>query len=384
MNLINLKNKQEYEQIVEKVQKKMAYLCIRNHEKIPYTLTEDGSYNNMDFVNPSSDWGISWWTNGFFAGILWQMYYVTKEECYLNWAREQEKKLDPCFSIFEGLHHDVGFMWLASAAADYMQTESHEAKVRALHAATILAGRFNLNGNFIRAWNGANGEDRNSVIIDSLMNMSLLHWAYEETKDARFQAIAIAHTDTIVKNFVREDGSVKHIVRFDSDTGEVMNEPGGQGVGPGSAWTRGQSWAIYGLTNAYKHTKKQEYLDKAKLVADYFAAHLREADMVPVDFCQSMDDYYEDNSAACIAANGFLQLSEWLGEEGEYYRNVAIRLLERVLNYGCCLDERKEAVVMHCAVSYNEREHGYHTLIYADYFFLEAILALGNNALNIW
>lgn len=360
-------------------------MCSLNMNKIPYTLTENDSYNNLDYVDQNPDLGINWWTNGFFAGILWQMYHATGEVCYLDWAREQESKLDQCFDLFEGIHHDAGFMWLASAAADYMLTTDHRAKVRALHAATILAGRFNPNGNFIRAWNGPNGEDRNSVIIDSLMNMSLLHWAYEETKDARFQAIAIMHTDTVARYFVREDGSVRHIVRFNSDTGEVMDEPGGQGYGPGSAWSRGQSWAVYGFANAYKHTQKVEYLDKAKKVADYFAGNLREADMVPVDFCQPKEDYYEDNSAACIAANGFLQLSELVDKEKSvHYKNIAVRLMERVLKYGCCLDESKEATVMHCAVSYHERKKGPHTLIYADYFFLEAILALGHKALCIW
>ena len=111
---------------------------------------------------------------------------------------------------------------------------------------------------------GPNGEDRNSVIIDSLMNMSLLHWAYEETKDARFQAIAIMHTDTVAKYFVREDGSVRHIVRFNSDTGEVMDEPGGQGYGPGSAWSRGQSWAVYGFVMHISTRKKWNIWIKPK------------------------------------------------------------------------------------------------------------------------
>ena len=89
--------------------------------------------------------------------------------------------LDQCLELFEGIHHDAGFMWLLTAVADYKLTGWKEARIRGLHAATILAGRYNVNGKYIRAWNGPGGRDYGSVIIDSLMNMSLLHWAYEET-----------------------------------------------------------------------------------------------------------------------------------------------------------------------------------------------------------
>lgn len=371
--------------LTEKIIKKTAWVCEKNQNKIPYTTQEDGSYNDLDFIDANPDMGISWWTNGFFAGILCQMYAATKEIKYIEMARVQEAKLDKCFEFFEGIHHDAGFMWLLSGVADYKLTGDKKAKIRGLHAATILAGRFNLNGNFIRAWNGAGGSDLNSVIIDSLMNMSLLRWAYDETQDPRFLAIADAHTDTVAKYFVREDGSVKHIVKFDPWSGKKLESLGGQGYGHGSAWSRGQSWAVYGFTNAYKHSGKELYLEKACQTADYFLGHLRQDDLVPIDFRQPADETFEDNSAACIAASGLLELAEAVEQDkGKGYKDGALRLLKRVSEKGSCLDESMDALVKNCAVSYNERINGAHTLIYADYFYLEAMLKLGHKALMIW
>lgn len=385
MNNILQANKEKIYNMTTNVLHKIEYMCEKNKDKVPYTLMEDGTYNDLDYIDSNPDLGINWWTNGFFAGILWQMYQETSDMKYLKMARLQEEKLDQCFALFEGIHHDAGFMWQLSAVADFQLTGDRHARVRGMHAATILAGRFNMNGNFIRAWNGPGGKDLNSVIIDSLMNMSLLHWAYEESKDPRFQAIAIAHTNTIAKYFVREDGSVNHIIKFDPNTGEMLEALGGQGYREGSAWSRGQAWAIYGFANAYRHTKKEEYLELSCKVADYFKNNLREGNAVPVDFCQPQEDESEDNSAACIAASGLLTLAELVSSgQKENYLETAWQLIRKVYKTRICLDSSKEALVQQCAVSYAERMNGPKTLIYADYFYLEAILKLSHHVSERW
>lgn len=81
---------------------------------------------------------------------------------------------------YENLHHDVGFMWMHTAVADYRLTGEHGSCVRGIHAANLLAGRFNILGNYIRAWND---DKAGWMIVDCLMNLSLLYWATEETKD---------------------------------------------------------------------------------------------------------------------------------------------------------------------------------------------------------
>jgi unsaturated chondroitin disaccharide hydrolase len=369
------------EQIVEKLKR----LCEANQDKIPYTLEENGTYNNMDFVDPAHlDYGVSWWTNGFFSGILWQLYAYTEEERFKTYARRQEEKLDQCFSIFLGLNHDVGFMWLLSAAMDYRLTGDLEAKARMLHAAAILAGRFHPKGNYIRAWNSPKGENAGWAIIDCLMNLSLLYLASNETGDPCFADIAKAHTDMVLSDFIRADGSVCHIVEFDPRTGARLRSHGGQGYSHGSCWSRGQAWAIYGLTNGYSHTGNAAYLAAARQTANYFIEHLPESYLVPNDFCQPTDSDFEDSSAACIASSGLMSLADLLGaEEGVSYVKAAEGLLHALLTNRVNLAPDSQALVEGCSVAYHD-EHSVRTLIYADYFLLEAMLKQAGKHVPIW
>ena len=170
------------------------------------------------------------------------MYQDTGEERYIDMARKCEKKLEQTFSDFYGLHHDVGFMFLPAVVADYRITGNEEAKKAALHAANLLAGRFNPQGNYIRAWNDLPDQDtRGWAIIDCMFNISLLYWASKETGDPRYRHIAMRHADSVMTHFIRKDGSVIHIGEFDPETGAFVKSHGGQGYGEGSAWT-GAVW----------------------------------------------------------------------------------------------------------------------------------------------
>lgn len=43
-----------------------------------------------------------WWTNGFWAGLLWQMYHATGKEAYKENAEIIEQKLDMALEEFWG------------------------------------------------------------------------------------------------------------------------------------------------------------------------------------------------------------------------------------------------------------------------------------------
>ena len=70
------------------------------------------------------------------------------------------------------------------------------------------------------------------------MNTPLLFLASQISRDPRYRHMAEAHMDTVVRDFVRPDGSVYHIVRYDPVTGERLEGIGGQGFAPESAWSR--------------------------------------------------------------------------------------------------------------------------------------------------
>ena len=372
---------------LEKVREKMQWVSEKNRDKIPYTTGAGGSYD--DRSDESRSWGmdngLNWWTNGFWGGIMWLLYQDTGEERYQEIARISERKLEKCFDQYYGLHHDVGFMYLPTAVADYRLTGNEEGRRIGMHAANLLAGRFNPVGKFIRAWNQNEDNDtRGWAIIDCLLNLSLLYWASEESGDPRFRQIAMMHADTVLANFVRPDGSVCHIVEFDPESGRMVKSYGGQGYGDGSSWTRGQGWAVYGFANSYTHTGKKEYLEAARKVADYCIANLPESGIIPVDFRQPQEPAWEDSCAACVIACGLLEVARHVSDsEKEKYENAAVKILRAIAENRADWTENCDAIVQNCTGAYHSPEHHF-TMVYADYYFIEGLYKLAGIGRLLW
>lgn len=352
------------ESVLQKLKKKMpiALKKAQGLDFIPYTV-KDGAWQ------PGPVDGLCWWTNGFWPGEMWEMYRLTGEEAYRAEAERAEAMLDSAFREFDHLHHDVGFMWLLSSGANFRMTGNDVSRKRTLLAAHLLSGRFNPLG-FIRAWNGDNV---GWAIIDCMMNLPVLYWASEMTGDPRYCLIAMHHADTSMKHFVRPDGSCNHIVIFDALNGDFLDNPGGQGVTSGSSWSRGQAWALYGFTLSWLHTGKQEYLDTAKRVANYFISQC--PDGVPrCDFRQSAEPDIRDNAAGNIAASGLLELSRAVPEcEAGIYFDAAIRLLQA--QEASCADwsENTPAIFTKCTSAYHDIPGRHIQMNYGDFYFAEAI-----------
>lgn len=372
------------EDLFRKMERKFEAECARMGDKIPYW-TEDGMYKK-----DCGDRGIYWWTNGFWAGILWKMYHATGKEMYRASAENVEKRLDEALHGFTGLHHDTGFMWLHSAVADYRLTGSEKSRVRGLTAASVLAGRYNPRGQYIRAWNQESVQEGENctgwIIVDSMMNIPLLYWASLETKDPRFYYIAKAHADTVRRTLVREDGSCGHIASINPDTGELEEIFAGQGYSNTSSWSRGQSWILYGFALSYRYTKDPAYLDVAKKTAHYFISNVALTDHIPLcDFRQPADPVYWDASAGLCAACGLMEIAAHVGEEERgLYRKHAELIVKKIAEKCCDWDPEKDAIVRQCKVDYHSTGDRHTDLIYADYFLAEAILRLMGKDFLIW
>ncbi|MBP3951904.1 glycoside hydrolase family 88 protein [Bacillus suaedae] len=343
-------------------------------------LSKDGTY---ELAAPH------WWTAGFWPGQLWLVYRDTKEESLRQIAEDCERQLDTVITDFYRLDHDIGFMWTLTSVARYKLLGEEDSKRRALLAANLLLGRFNANGNFIRAWNPWFEGDENSgyAIIDCAMNLSLLFWASETTGDPRYRAVAMKHADTILDHFIEEDGSVHHIVHFDPETGERREYIGGQGYAANSAWSRGTAWAIYGLTLCYHYTKEEKYVLAAKKVAHFFISNLPE-DYVPHWDFRIPEEVtrYRDSSAGAIAASGLLLLSENVAStESELYRKVGVNILKSLYEkYGTWSNVKEDGLILAGTSHYPEQKGLEVPIIYGDYFFVEGIARLKGNTQLFW
>lgn len=363
--------------VSKKIKEKMKVVAERSSGIIPYTT------NNGRFDDRTKD--ICWWTNGFWGGMMWQLYTATKDPIYKKLAVENEKKLDENLMNPFGMDHDSGFKWLPTAGADYRLTGSEKSFNRVFLAAENLAGRFNPKGNYIRAWNdNKDGSRAGTAIIDCMMNLPLLYFAYEETKDPRFLNIALKHADSTLKNFIREDYSSIHIGIYDPSTGAFLRSEGGQGMKEGSSWTRGQSWAVYGFTLSYIHTKKKKYLNAAEKIADRFIERIPKNYIIPVDFDQPKSCKFEDACAASIVSCGLIELSKVCAKgKKDKYLETAKKLLKTLSEERAVFDTSTDNILTYCSASYGEKNHNY-PIIYADYFFIEAVFKLTGEGLFIW
>ncbi|PWW00972.1 unsaturated chondroitin disaccharide hydrolase [Paenibacillus cellulosilyticus] len=354
-----------------RISDKVARTSQRIRDRFPHA-----SVNGQYQLEPAS-----WWTAGFWPGLLWLVYRDTNNQQLGSLAASCEEQLDQVILDYDRLDHDIGFMWTLTSVARYKILGEPSAKRRGLLAANLLAGRYNSRGRFIRAWNPWKPGDDNAgwAIIDCMMNLPLLHWASEVTGDPRYKQIAIQHSDTVLAHFIRPDGSVNHIVVFDPETGEKVDTLGGQGFAPASGWSRGTAWALYGMSLAYQYTGEERYLQAAKRVAHYFIANLPEDHVPHWDFRLPPDIVkHRDSSAGACGASALLLLSRLVAdEERSLYAQAGERILRSLYeNYGAWDREDEEGLITHGTSHYPEGRNIDVPLIYGDYYFAEGIAQL--------
>ena len=368
---MSIVDKKWLDEVWEKTDRKLSRTAVECREMLPYS-TENGKWTERD---------VDWWTNGFWPGMMWLMYDATGNEEYRTTAERAEVLLDEALRHVTTLHHDVGFMWHISAGANYRLTGNEASFVRNMFAANMLAGRYKIKGELIRAWNGP-GTD-GWAIIDCMMNIPLLYWASKETGDDRFKYIAMSHADKTMKYHVREDGSVNHINEYNTETGEFVKSHGGQGYSDESSWSRGQAWAVYGFTLSYMHTGEKRYLDTARKVANYFISAVCSDWLPRCDFRAPAEPVVYDSSAGLIAANGLIELSKCVGEyEAQMYFDAAVKLVKAISDKFADWSEDTDAIIGYGTERYGRGEHI--DMVYSDYYFVEALNKLKGFNTFLW
>ena len=385
MSKVLKSNEQWVNDTWEKIDRKLRNVCIRSREKLPYT-SINGVHDNK------AETHVSCWTNGFWGGLMWLMYLGTQNEEYKTTAIRAEELLDKALEDYKRLHHDVGFMWHLTSVAHYRITGDRAACNKALFLAATLFSRFNIDGGYIRAWNKWNEADANRTwsIIDCLMNIPLLYWASGEVEDDRFAKVAMHHADMAIRDHIRPDGSVNHIVAHNEKTGELVEVHAGQGYSENSSWSRGVAWALYGMVLSYIHTKQTRYLEAAILAADHFVDNCKKNNyLAVVDFYGPEKPLYYDATAGVCAACGLIEIAKCVEEErGEYYMDAALKILQATDKHFCDYTDDEDALVLMGSERYPHDERGFKGLhipiIYGDFFFVEALLKLKGVDFLIW
>ena len=319
---------------------------------------------------------IYWWTSGHFPGSLWYLYEATGDDFFKDRATVWMESIAPNSKVTD--NHDVGFIMYCSFgnARRLLKTDKYDALL--LETADSLSKRFNSDLGLIRSW-GALNEKRNFLVIpDNMMNLELLEWAAKARGgEKRFDDIARSHATKTMGHHFRADGGTFHVLDYDQKTLRVKGIERGQGASCETAWSRGQSWAIYGYTMMYRETKDPAYLEFAQKVSDFAINHPN----MPVDGVPYWDygapGEERDTSAASIMASGLLELSTFVpGDKGAKYRAFAVKQLLSLCSdeYFAKPGENGDWLLKH-GVGHKPAGGEIDTpLDYGDYYFLEALL----------
>ena len=326
---------------------------------------------------------IFWWTAGHYPGSLWYLYEATGDGFFKDRATEWTELLAPNSTVDD--NHDVGFIMYCSFgnARRILKTDRYDALLA--ETAASLSRRYNPELGLIRSWGSRDEAKTFLVIPDNMMNLELLEAVSKFTGDPRFDRIARSHATKTMKHHFRADGGTYHVLNYDQRPGflgVVQEIRRGQGLGCETAWSRGQSWAIYGYTMMYRFTKDPAYLAFAQKVSDFAINHPNmPADGVPYwDYGAPGEE--RDSSAASVMASGLLELAGFVGgEKGVAYRAFAVKQLLSLASpaYFSEGDEIGHFLLKHGTGHKPGGSEVDTPLDYGDYYFLEALLRFGKH-----
>ena len=313
------------------------------------------------------------WTSGFFPGSLWLAYEQTGDPDLLGAAKRWTANLEE--QQWNTSTHDVGFMIFSSYGNGYRLTGDNKYRQVVLNAAASLASRYSPTVGSIRSWNS--GPNEFKVIIDNMMNLELLFWAAKNGGKQEWYDMAVSHALKTRANHIRADGTHYQIVIYDPKTGTVKGRDTHQGYNVESTWSRGQAWAIYGFTVAYRETNDVRFLDTARAAADFYIANLPD-DQVPYwDFeAPGIPDEPRDSSAAATAAAGLLELSGLDPDANRRgrYREAGELAVEALVSPAYLAEgSGNQAILLHGTPNWNRDRFDTGT-IYGDYYLLQAML----------
>ena len=321
---------------------------------------------------PSKDW-----TSGFFAGNLWQLYQLTGNKRFMEKAEEWTAFIEK--EKFNDGTHDMGFKIYCSFGNALKIKENSVYDSIIIHSAHTLTTRFNKDIGSIRSWDFNRNVWQFPVIIDNMMNLELLFETTKITGDSSYYQMARTHANTTLKNHFRPDNSCYHVVDYDTVTFQPRMKVTHQGIDDESSWARGQSWAIYGYTMAYRYTKDTTYLKRATATADFFINHEKlPEDGIPYwDFEDpAIPDAPLDVSAGAIAASALVELYSYTKDST--YLDYSHKVLGSLRSDDYILPDHIEApfILDHSTGNYPKDDEIDEPIVYADYYFLETMLRL--------
>lgn len=338
--------------------------------------------NNLKYITGDNNT----WVSGLYTGTLLLAYELTGNEVFLSTAKSQMQTYQDRFDKkIAMMSHDAGFIYTPSVVALYKLTGDEKLRQLALDVAHHLYSKiYSQKGGFIvRDAEKLNEEAGCRTMMDTLMNIPLFFWAYEETRDKKYFDAANSQINITRNYLIRKDGSSYHHYQFEVDTHKPIRGLTFQGHTDESCWTRGHSWAIYGLPVSYTYNNDKTLLPLHRDVTYFALNHLPKSNIpyYDYDFTEECDEA-RDSSAGLISACGMLEACKYLpdnAEEKKIYKNAALMIIEAVIDNCADYDKTEFGGLVRdvtCSAPHNFGING--CAPYGDFFYLEALLRCKN------
>lgn len=339
----------------------------------PVTLTPEGDVYYCGYAD---------WRSGFFPGSVWYLYELTGDTTLLPLAQKYTEAISEAQNLT--WHHDIGFIINCSFGNGLRLINKAGYKDVMIQAAKSLCTRFREKPQVIQSWNvtGNSWQSKRGwecpVIIDNMMNLELLFEATKLSGDSTFYKVAVAHADRTMQEHFRADGSCYHVIDYSIEDGSVRHRQTAQGYADESAWSRGQTWAIYGYTMCYRETQNPKYLAQAVKTFNFMKNNKNmPTDLVPywdMD-APNIPNEPRDVSSAAVIASALYEMSTYPVEDPQACKSYADSIMTSLASpaYTAPISENGRFVLMHSAGSLPHNSEIDVPLNYADYYYLEAL-----------
>lgn len=366
-----------YLRLLEKVKRNESSY---GRKAVEYPSAPDGRYFRASGKRVRPLGHICAWTPSFFIAPSILRYKDLGDEESLGFAESfYPEYLEKVADGAKDTMHDLGFLYSLYSVMLYKLTGERRYADLSVLAADALARRF--VPPFIKAWGRMDntvpdyieGEARRDrffagsetlAIIDTMMNLPLLLFAWRRTGDAGYLDVARSHARATRARMIRADGSVMHA--YDYGRGEEDNDCG---FAIGSCWARGAAWAIYGFALMGELADDEICRRTAEAL---FEDYLRRADVVPVwDFrLPEGSERALDTSAAVIVASATTLLR---CDGAQTYRHRVLDGIRPYIN----LDPDVPGIL-------SEQNGRHEYAAYGDYFLLELLSKEVGKPFSFW
>ncbi|WP_066219905.1 glycoside hydrolase family 88 protein [Formosa haliotis] len=321
--------------------------------------------------------GVRDWCSGFWPGVLWYAYEFSGDEMLKLKAQEFTEPIKS-IAYSKATDHDIGFQVYCSFGNGFRLTGNQAYKNVMLAAADTLATLYNPQVGTIHSW-PSKPQYPHNTIIDNMMNLELLFWASKNGGEKRLYDIAERHAEVTMKNLIRPDYSTYHLASFNDKTGEFIRGVAHQGYADDSMWARGQTWGIYGFAFSYRETGRKDFLEASIKLADKYLERLPDDGIPYWDFDDpKIPNAPKDASAAAIAACGMLELATLIEDHQlkEKYAKAAKYFITVLSSDAYLSKDTNDALLLHSTGHHPRNSEVDASIIYADYYFMEALLRL--------